>query len=215
MSQSDFNPSHSIAAVLEKSLNSRLCLVLIAILKRIKYRLKLVNRSLWYIFYYAFAQRLPASFRYQFLGKFGKLCRRAACKRIFCSIGKGINVEQGANFYTGWEIEIGDNSSLGINCIVPFDLKVGKDVMMGPDVIIIGENHQFSSRDIPMRLQGYQHYSPVRIEDDVWIGARVIILPGITIGTGSIIGAGSVVTKDIPPYAICAGNPARVIRMRD
>lgn len=195
--------------------NSTLFLGLISKLKKIKYRLKLVNRSFWYIFYYAFAQHLPASYRYQTLGKFGKLCRGAACKRIFRSSGKRINVEQGANFFTGWEIEIGDDSSLGINCIIPYDLKVGKDVMMGPFVIIIGENHQFSSRDIPMRLQGYQHYSPVRIEDDVWIGARVIILPGITIGKGSIIGAGSIVTKDIPPYAICTGNPARVIRMRD
>jgi len=87
--------------------------------------------------------------------------------------------------------------------------------MMGPYVIIIGENHVSSNREIPMRLQGYKKYPPVRIEDDVWIGARAIILPGIKIGKGAIIGSGAVVTKDVPPYAICAGNPARVIKYRD
>ena len=66
-----------------------------------------------------------------------------------------------------------------------------------------------------MRLQGYKEYPPVRIEDDVWIGARAIILAGITIGKGAIIGAGAVVTKDVSPYAICVGNPARVIKYRN
>lgn len=184
-------------------------------LKKIKYKLILLRRSFWYAFYYGFAQHLPVSYRYHLLGKFGKMCRAIACKRIFRSSGQRINVEKGANFYTGWEIEIGDDSSLGVNCMVPYNLKVGKDVMMGPFVVIIGENHQYSRRDIPMRLQGYKNFPPVRIEDDVWIGAGAIILPGITVGRGAIIGAGSVVTKDIPPYAICGGNPARIIRMRD
>jgi maltose O-acetyltransferase len=173
------------------------------------------KRTFWYAFYYGFAQHLPASYRFQPLGKFAKKCRATACKRLFRSVGQRINGEQGANFYTGWEIEIGDDSSLGINCRVPFDLKVGKDVMMGPDVIIIGENHEFSDLTKPMRLQGYKTFCPVRIEDDVWIGARAIILPGITIGRGAIIGAGAVVTRDVPSYAICAGNPARILRYRN
>ncbi|MCB9159898.1 MAG: CatB-related O-acetyltransferase [Caldilineaceae bacterium] len=86
--------------------------------------------------------------------------------------------------------------------------------MMAPDVTIVGENHRFDRLDLPMRLQGYQRFPPVRIEDDVWIGARAIILPGVTIGQGAIIGAGAVVTKDVPAYAVCAGNPARVLRLR-
>jgi maltose O-acetyltransferase len=142
------------------------------------------------------------------------MCRAMACKHLFRASGQRINVEQGANFHSGWEVEIGDDSSLGIRCIVPYDLKVGKDVMMGPDVVIIGENHQHDRCDLPMRLQGYKEYPPVRIGDDVWIGARVIILPGLTIGKGAIIGAGAVVTKSIPPYAISAGNPARIIKFR-
>jgi maltose O-acetyltransferase len=173
------------------------------------------KRAFWYAFYYGFAQHLPASFRYQPLGRFAKWCRAAACKRLFRHCGQRVNVEKGANFYTGWEIEIGDDSSLGIDCMIPYDLKVGKDVMMGPFVVIVGGGHQFSRTDIPMRLQGTTEYPPVRIEDDVWIGARAIILPGLKIGRGAIIGAGAVVTKDVPAYAICAGNPSQVIKYRD
>ena len=172
------------------------------------------KRTFWYLFYHGFAQHLPASYRFQPLGRFAKWCRGVACKRLFRYCGKNVNVEKGANFYTGWEIELGDNSSLGVNCFVPYDLKVGKDVMMGPYVVIIGDNHEFSRRDIPMRLQGRIEYSPVVIEDNVWIGARAILLPGIKIGNGAIIGAGAVVTKDVPPYAICGGNPAKIIKYR-
>ena len=174
-----------------------------------------VRRHFWYCFYYGFAQHLPASYRFQPFGKWAKTCRRAACKRIFRVAGQRINVEQGANFYTGWEIELGDDSSLGVHCMVPYDLKVGKDVMMGPEVIIVGENHRFDRIDVPMRLQGYTKFPPVRIEDDVWIGARAIILPGVNIGRGAIIAAGAIVTKNVPSYAICAGNPARVIKYRN
>ena len=158
---------------------------------------------------------MPASYRFQPLGKLAKSWRAAACKRLFRFCGDRVNVEKGANFYTGWEVELGDNSSLGIDCMIPYDLKVGKDVMMGPYVVIVGDSHQFSRTDIPMRLQGIRDYQPVQIEDDVWIGARVVILPGLKIGKGAIIGAGSIVTKDVPPYAICVGNPARVIRYRN
>ena len=181
---------------------------------RLKTRLFFIKRFLWYAFYYGFAQHLPASYRYQPLGRIAKYFRGAACRRLFRACGKNVNVEKGANFYTGWEIEIGDNSSLGIECMIPFDLKIGQDVMMGPYVVVVGENHNYDRLDLPMTLQGTRTYDPVRIEDDVWIGARAIILPGIKIGKGAIIGAGSVVTKDVPPYAICGGNPARIIKYR-
>jgi maltose O-acetyltransferase len=93
-------------------------------------------------------------------------------------------------------------------------ITIGADVMMGPDVVILTTNHIFENTDIPMDQQGIANELPVTIEDDVWIGTRVIILPGRHIGRGSIIGAGSVVTKDIPPFAIVGGNPAKVIRYR-
>ncbi len=86
--------------------------------------------------------------------------------------------------------------------------------MMGPDVVILTQNHKFDRLDIPMLDQGFKDEQPVTICDDVWIGARVIILPGVTVGKGAIIAAGAVVTKDVPEYAIVGGNPARVIKMR-
>jgi maltose O-acetyltransferase len=172
------------------------------------------KRHFWYCFYYGFAQHLPSSYRFQPFGRLGKLCRRIACRRLFRAAGERINVEHGADFFTGWEIELGDDSSLGVHCRLPFDLKVGKDVMMGPDVVIVGENHRFENLELPMRLQGYTRYPPVRIQDDAWIGARVVILPGIQIGRGAIVGSGAVVTRDVPDFAICAGNPARILRYR-
>jgi maltose O-acetyltransferase len=89
--------------------------------------------------------------------------------------------------------------------------------MMGPEVLIIGrnQNHRFDDLTVPMRLQGHEASPPVVVEDDIWIGARVIILPGIRIGKGAILGAGAIVTRDVPPYAICVGNPARVVRFRN
>ncbi len=86
--------------------------------------------------------------------------------------------------------------------------------MMGPDVLIYTTNHEFRNKDIPMQQQGYQPERPVSIGNDVWIGARVIILPGVTIGDGCVIGAGAVVTKDVPAYSVCAGNPAKVVKER-
>ena len=183
-------------------------------LGKIRVHLRQLQRTFWYAFYYSFARHLPVSYRFQPFGRIAKSLRGAACKRIFRYCGIGVNVERGANFLTGWELEVGDYSSLGIDCILPYDLKVGRDVMMGPQVIILGDSHRFADLDVPMRLQGAIQHPSVRIGDDVWIGARVIVLPGVAIGQGAIIGAGSIVTKDVPPFAICAGNPARVIRFR-
>ena len=84
-------------------------------------------------------------------------------------------------------------------------MKIGKNVMM---------NHNCENLNISIMEQGYEERKNVYIEDDVWIGARVTILPGVTVGAHSIIGAGAVVTKDVPEYVIVAGVPAKVIKMR-
>lgn len=86
--------------------------------------------------------------------------------------------------------------------------------MMGQDCIILTQNHNWENLNIPIMEQGYEERKNVYIEDDVWIGARVTILPGVTVGAHSIIGAGAVVTKDVPEYVIVAGVPAKVIKMR-
>lgn len=161
--------------------------------------------------YYFIGRHLPASDSPYSMGS--KYVRRALCKVIFKKAGKNINIEHGAFFASGFEIEVGDNSGLGLNSRVTGPLKIGDDVMIGPDVMIFTQNHETSRLDIPMRLQTAPKKGVV-IEDDVWIAARVIILPGITIHKGAIVGAGAVVTKDVPQYAVVGGNPARVIKYR-
>lgn len=164
------------------------------------------------ILYYCIARHLPGSDMPYSLGS--KQIRRFLCKRIFKKAGKNINIEHGAFFGSGRDIEIGDNSGIGLNCRVSGPLKIGSEVMMGPDVMIFTQNHRNDRLDIPMRLQTDPKKAVV-IEDDVWIAARVIILPGVTIHRGAIVGAGAIVTKDVPEYAIVGGNPARIIRYRN
>ena len=164
------------------------------------------------IAYYGFAIHLPATDNKFF--KFIRPVRSGIARGLFESAGKNINIEKGANFGKGSQIKIGNNSGLGINCRISGNVTIGDNVMMGPDVIIITKRHKFDRTDIPMIEQGHDLEKPVTIGNDVWIGARCIILPGVSIGDGAIIGAGAIVTKDIPEYAIACGNPAQVKKYR-
>lgn len=171
-----------------------------------------IKKKLALLVYYFIARHLPASDSPYNLGS--KMIRRKLCQVIFKSAGKKINVEHGAFFGSGNEIIIGNYSGIGINARVTGPVTIGDNVMMGPEVHIYTSNHAFNRTDIPMIQQGNQKNRPVKIMNDVWIGARSLILPGVTIGEGSIIAAGSVVTKDVPSYCIVGGNPAKVIKKR-
>lgn len=159
---------------------------------------------------YLFASHLPASFCWINIGQ--KHIRAFCGKLILTKCGENVNIEKNAVFPSS--VELGDNSGIGIRAHINGKVIIGNDVMMGPDVCIYARNHAFDQIDIPMNLQGFAPEKPVVIEDDVWIGARVIILPGVHIGTGAVIGAGAVVTKDVPDYAVVGGNPACILRMR-
>ena len=161
--------------------------------------------------YYSFAQFLPASTNSYF--KWCRSIRRFCTRRCFESCGIDVNVEKGARFGTGSGIHIGDRSGVGVNCTIHGPLTIGTDVMMGPEVVILTNSHKFDRVDIPRSDQG-SYVDPVIIGNDVWIGTRSIILPGVKIGNGVIIGAGAVVTKDVPDYAIVGGVPAKIIRYR-
>ncbi len=100
------------------------------------------------------------------------------CKYIFDQIGAQVNIEKNVFFGSGRDISIGEQSGIGVNAWVQGPLHIGKYVMMGPDVLIYTKNHEYARTDIPMIHQGDTEPLPVVIEDDVWIGARVIILPG-------------------------------------
>lgn len=161
--------------------------------------------------YYSFARYLPASTSSK--TKWARAIRRCVCRPLFDYCGKNVNVERGANFATGGGISIGSGSGLGVNCLVHGPLEIGEKVMMGPDVVILTHTHNIDRTDIPMGDQG-SRVEKVTIGNDVWIGMRSIIMPGVKIGNGAVIGAGAVVTKDVPDYAIVGGVPAKFIKFR-
>ncbi len=170
-----------------------------------------VVRGFWWLLYYLLARHLPRSnARYSF---FSRQIRSFILKRLFRKLGRNVNIEPKVNFYNMSQSEIGDYSGIGMYSAID-TVKIGRDVMIGEGLVAISRNHEFADPGKPMRLQGFQEDRPIVIEDDVWIGARVILLPGIRIGKGSVIGAGSVVTKNVSPYIIVGGNPAKKIGER-
>lgn len=164
--------------------------------------------KVWRVFYALLGQWLPRScysivclrIRYFFL------------KRIAKSAGKNVNIEQYVTF--GEEFEIGDNSTVGFRSDIYGPVRIGKNVMIGPELAIYTHNHEFSDVNRPMIQQGYTQSNPVVIEDNVWIGRRVLIMPGVHIGEGAIVAAGSVVTHNVDSFSIVGGNPAKLIRYR-
>lgn len=119
-----------------------------------------------------------------------------------------------AYFGSGLDIEIGDNSGIGINSCIPSNTKIGKNVMMGPNCYILASNHAFERIDIPMIKQGHTSKKKTIIEDDVWIGRDVLMTPGRVIKKGSIIAGGCVLCKNFPEYSIIGGNPSKLIKSR-
>lgn len=165
------------------------------------------------IIYYGLATHMPNSY-VPVIGRISNWLRVRCCHGIFKKCGKIVTVNRKAYFGNGADIEIGDDSGIGANCQLPNDIKIGSHVMMAPEVLIFSVNHNYSDPDIPIGQQGNQPPRPVTIGDNVWIGQRVIINAGHHIADGTVIAAGSVVTKNLPPESIIGGNPARVIRPR-
>jgi len=119
----------------------------------------------------------------------------------------------------GWEmgegIVIGDYVAVGPQCFIGFGgaISIGANTMIAPHVTIVSHNHHQARNGVPMREQPLD-LLPIVIAEDVWIGAHATILPGVTIGHGAIIAAGATVTRDVAPYTIVGGTPARVISER-
>ena len=138
--------------------------------------------------------------------------RTKLTSKIIRSCGENVNVEKGASFTP--ELFIGDNSGIGINSEIYGPVFIGNNVLMGPEVIIYTQNHSYSKKSVLIRNQGYDDYKKVVIEDDVWIGRRAMIKPGSHIGKGAVFAAGSVVSGNVPEYAVVGGVPAKVIKYR-
>jgi len=137
--------------------------------------------------------------------------RARILKELFGAAGEDLWVEPPFYCDYGSNIAVGRKVFFNFNCVLldPAPIRIGDNVLFGPAVQVYTATHPF---DATQRRQGLEFARPVEIGSDVWIGGGVIILPGVTIGSQAVIGAGSVVTKDIPPGALAAGNPCRVIR---
>jgi len=170
-------------------------------------------------------------------GRAGKLSRRIFYRLRRVQIGKGLvidmrsaiignKIQSGGNLRIGrgvmlyaqtGEIRIGRNVEINSGSSLDANdggtIILGNDVLLGENIIVRASSHKYADTDIPINQQGH---SPGMIEvgDDVWVGSGVILVPGASIGSHSVIAAGSVVTRALPPYSVCAGNPAKPIRLR-
>jgi maltose O-acetyltransferase len=135
---------------------------------------------------------------------------------LLSAAGEGLRVGQDVRVYRPEMVSVGDSCYLGDGVqLYPWNatITLGNHVLVAAGARMITRKHGFAELDRPMADQGYTN-APIVIEDDVWIGFQSVILPGVTIGQGSIVGAGSVVTRDVAPHSIVGGVPARLIRVR-
>lgn len=162
-----------------------------------------------YFLYRYIAMKLPA------LGKLdlgSQKIRNFLVGKYIAHAGENISIDR--NVIIENNVHIGHNSGISPNCLILGPTHIGNDVIIGPETFMYTTNHGFSQKDIPIRSQPKTKPKPIIIGNDVWIGSRVTLLPGIKIGNGAIIGASSVVTKNVDPYTIVAGNPAAMIKKR-
>ncbi len=135
--------------------------------------------------------------------------------RLFAAYGKGVYIDYRCYFRYFSRIRLGDNVTVNRGCrffashaIKGAEIRIGNEVAIAPEVCFFAAGHDYERLDLPDIAK------PIVVGDNVWIGARSIILPGVTIGEGAVIGAGSVVSRDIPAWTVAVGNPAKVLKQR-
>jgi galactoside O-acetyltransferase len=148
-------------------------------------------------------------------GFLGCLLRYAYCRITFARLEGFCFIAPGARLTHTYGIRAGRNMHLNGGTYIDGrgGLTLGSHVLIGPNVVLLSSQHHWSDPEVPIVLQGHR-MAPTTIGDDVWIGANAIITPGVTLATGTVVGAGAVVTCDTLPYSIVGGVPARVIGSR-
>lgn len=109
------------------------------------------------------------------------------------------------------DVIIGDRTRIGLSNTIIGPVKIGNDIRLAQNITVSGLNHDYEDVSMPIHEQGVST-APIIIEDSTWLGANVVVVAGVTIGKHCVVAAGSIVTKDIPPYSVAVGNPARVIK---
>ncbi len=139
--------------------------------------------------------------------------REALLKEIFGSVGENVRIVPPLTAAVGKYVSIGEGTyaNMNLTLIDDWQITIGKNVLIGPNVTLCTTGHPVHPKH---RADGMYSF-PITVEDNVWLGANVIVLPGVTIGKNSVIGAGSVVTKDIPANVIAFGSPCKVYREID
>ncbi len=171
-------------------------------------------------------------------GRIGMLLRYGVYKLSLAGLGRGCRIGRGTEFmgarairigerfsvrhariyaHEGGRIFIGDRVSVNPNCEINAaeggEIRIGNDVMIAANSILMASNHRFDRLDVPIQQQGHAP-GRIMIGSDVWIGANVFIMPDVEIGDHSIVAAGAVVTRNVPPKSVVAGVPARIIKVR-
>jgi len=147
-----------------------------------------------------------------------KMLHKIKLKRTkFKEIGKNIEIAYNFKFIYPENITIKEHTYIGPNCTIyaHAEIFILRGTIIGPNLTIYSANHNFSNNPTTIPYDKKLNKSKIYIGENVWIGGNVILLPKTKIGEGSIIGAGSVIAKEIPPFSIVVGNPARIIGQRD
>ncbi len=170
-----------------------------------------LSRTFWRLIYEILARNITDDFWAYPLNRLGQRLRVICIRGFVQQCGKGLKI--GPNVTLSWENVIGDNVTINANCKLQ-GCRIDDYALIAPECYCVIRNHEYRAPDIPIVNQGYTTECPPHIGRDVWIGARVLLLPGITLGEGSIIAAGAVVNSDTEPYSIVGGVPAKRIGYR-
>ncbi|WP_233095516.1 acyltransferase [Shewanella putrefaciens] len=177
----------------------------------------IMQKLKFWLFSYRIGPDLPITHIFLFSNRLS----RWLCKKKFYHFGKNSNVRPGSYIIETDKVSIGNNVVIRPHTMIfaspdksvySLHVCIGDNVLIGSGVHIYVSNHKFDELDKLIIEQGHSPVNPVIIEDDVWIGANAIILPGVTIGQHSVIAAGSIVTKSVPRFTMVAGVPAKVLK---
>jgi maltose O-acetyltransferase len=169
-------------------------------------------RKVALLLYYTLASSLP-DLAFPGGGQWNRIrCHLLAL--ILPRFGRHNEIDGGVYIGDGSDVTIGSHCQINHGVHLN-NVQIGDYVMIAAQAMLIEQQHETRSVDVPMVFQGRVRRPPTVIEDDVWIGTRALIMPGVRVGRGAIVGAGAVVTHDVDPFTVVGGVPARLIRRRD